>query len=76
MFKQAQQHVAGAGIIPSAATAGMAAQSTVTYFGDAHSYSIVTVSESGTLWGVRVDRTSGSSRYFCSVTDGVISEGW
>lgn len=76
VFKQARQHVAGVGIQPSVATAGQAAEHTVTYFGDSHSYSIVTVSESGTLWGVYADKTSGENRYFCSVRDGVLSEGW
>lgn len=76
VFTQARRHVAGAGIDPSAVAAGLAANGAVTYFGDVHSYSIVTVSESGTIFGVRVDKTSGDDRYFCTVRDGVLSEGW
>jgi hypothetical protein len=76
VFRQATRHVAGSGLQLSPASAGLAAEDAVTDFGDTHSYSIVAVSELGTLWAAYVSKASGGGRCFYSVRDGVLTEGW
>jgi len=75
-FVPAAQHVVRVGEGPRLTGPGRAAEGKVSYFGDAQSYSVLTVAESGTLWGVFVDRALGGSRYFCSWRDGVLTESW
>lgn len=47
----------------------------VEYFGDQMTYSMVTVSGTGTLWGVYVDKT-GSGNWYLRSDGGETSVGW
>lgn len=52
-----------------------AADSAVEYFGDDKTYSVVTTSETGTLWGAYVDKT-GSGNWYLRSDGGDTSVGW
>lgn len=75
-FIEAGQHVVRVGESSWLTNPGRAAEGEVSYFGDAQSYSILTITESGGLWGVYVDGASDGGRYFCSARDGALTEGW
>jgi hypothetical protein len=75
--EQAEEHVIGPGVQPPAGVSALSSYSTVvTYFGDDTSYSVVTVSGKGTLWGIYADPGSSGTLHHYMVRDGATTEGW
>jgi len=74
-FQPASSHVVGLNSA-AAGTTAWAEQSAVNYFGDGITYSITTKSESGTIWGVYVDKGPGGGNTFVRSRDGEAEFGW
>jgi type IV pilus assembly protein PilA len=67
--------VATTAAIP-AASASLASARTVDYFGDATTYSIASVSDSGNKFGVAVNKGTGGSTTFVKIIGSTFSTGW
>ena len=74
-FQQAPSHVVGLDGA-AAGTTAWAEESAVNYFGDGITYSVTTKSESGTIWGVYVDKGPGGGNIYVRSRDGEAEVGW